>query len=158
MFVAYVAKWLRTKWATITNIGTVVPGDLHYGRKVGATAPYGRFTITTAKVEHVSDGLRHVDYTILLEIYAENPTEADSLAIDNILDSQSTTTSSLLAVLVAAAGTAISSGAGTPGGTLNYAWRSTPPSESLQTDEERRSLKDVNVTKWAAKVRIQWPA
>lgn len=157
MFEAYVAKFLKTKWATITNIATLVPGDLHYGRKVGTGSPYGRFTITTQQIKHGSDGVRHAHYSVLLEIYSENTSEDDLLALGTALDIQTSATSSLLAVLLAAVNGAISSGSGTPGGVLQYAWRTAPmSSESLQTDEERRSGRDTHVTKWACKLGVQW--
>lgn len=157
MFEAYVAKYLKTKWALVTNIGTIVPGDLHYGRKTGAGTPYARFTLSTQKIQHISDGVRHAHYSIQLEVYSENTSEADLLAIGAALDIQTSATSSLLAVLLAGVGSAISSGGGAPGGTLMYAWRTTPPSsETLQTDEERRSGRDTHVTKWAAKLGVQW--
>lgn len=157
MFEPYVAAYVRTKWATITGIGTTVPGDLHYGRKVGSGSPYAKFTVTLQKIEHISDGVRHAMYAIYLEVYSQNTSEADLQAISKALDYQSTSTSSLLAALLADVGGSISSGAGTPGGKQLYCWRSTPPSaDTLMTEEERLSGRDVHVTKWAAKLGVQW--
>lgn len=157
MFEAYVAKFVKAKWASVTNIGTIAPGSLHYGRKAGSGMPYGRFTLSTQKIQHISDGVRHAHYSVQLEVYSENTTEADLLAIGAALDIQTSATSSLLAALLAGVGTAISSGLGTPGGTLIYAWRTAPTSsETLQTDEERRAGRDTHVTKWAAKLGVQW--
>lgn len=157
MYEAYVAKFLRTKWATITNIGTVIPGDLHYGRKVGSGSTYAKFTISTQKVETISDNTRHGTYSILLEVYSKNTNEADILAIAAILDIQTSATSSLMAVLLASRSGAISSGAGTPGGALIEAWRVSPPtSESLQTEDERQAGCDIHVTRMGLRLRVQW--
>lgn len=157
MYEAYVAKFIRTKWGTITNIGTVVPGDLHYGRKVGSGNTYAKFTISTQKVETISDNTRHGTYSILLEVYSKNTNETDLLAIAAILDIQTSATSSLMAVLLASRGGAISSGGGTPGGSLIEAWRVSPPtSESLQTEDERQAGCDIHVTRMGLRLRVQW--
>lgn len=155
---AYIAKWFKAKWATVTNIATIVPGELYYGRKSGTGTVYARFTITTLKVEHISDGARHVTYSIYVEVYSRNTSETDKLAISTTLDIQTSATSSLLAVVVASTGGAISSGGGAPGGTLIYGYRKAPSAtDTLQTDEERQSGRDIHVIKWACDLRVQWP-
>lgn len=146
MYTSLVLRKLKSDWAAIASISTIVPGGLQEGVNTQTGSPYGRCEATCEKVVTKSDQARSAIYAILVEVAADSPSAADVLTMEQALD----------ALLVASRSGSLGGGGGEPSGAASYAWDRGPGNRSLQTAEERRAGKSVMLIRKAFSIRVDW--
>ena len=143
---ALVLRKLKTDFAGVSGMSTAIPGMLMEGLNTGTLSPYARCEITTDEEGYTSDEARYAKYSILVEVFADNPTPAEVVTIENKLQ-----------LLLAATKSGTMGGvSGEATGSVNYAWQKPPGGKSLMTAAERRAGKTTVAKKLAMSIRVQW--
>ena len=146
MYTSLALRKLKTDWAAITNINTLVPGNIQEGLNTQTGNPYARCEVTVEREGYKSDQARYSIFAVLVEIFADSPTPATLLTLEQTLQTLLTSLKT---------GT-LGGGVGEATGAVVYAWERQPGSRSLQTAEERRAGQSVGAVRMAVQWRVDW--
>lgn len=146
MHEALVLRKLKTDFAGVSGMSTAIPGMLMEGFNTGTASPYARCELTTDKEGYTSDEGRYAEYSVLVEVFGDNPTAAEVVTIENKMQ----------LLLAATKSGTMGGGAGEATGSVNYAWQKNPGGRSLITATERRAGKSTVGKRLGMSIRVQW--